>query len=73
MTTETTAAKTNIELAEARTAFREALAAQDRAFERLENSTAETVASNEMVYRAFVKATNKAAARVANLRISARA
>ena len=72
MTTKTATAAA-IELADARAAFREAIAAQDRAFDRLENSTAETVASNEAVYRAFVKATNKAAARVANLRISARA
>ena len=69
MSTETTtAAELEINLAEARETLRQAFAAQDRAFERLESSTDETVAINELAFRAFVKATNAAAARVAQIR-----
>ena len=56
-----------LDLHEARAAFREALAAQDRAFARLENSTAENVAANERAHRACIRATNKAGAHAAAL------
>lgn len=56
-----------LDVQEARAAFREARAAQDRAFARLENSTAENVAANERAHRACIQATNKAAAHAAAL------
>jgi hypothetical protein len=74
MSTETTATAVDLEinLAEARKAFRQALAAQNRAFDRLENSTEETVAINETIFRAHIEATNKAAARVSAIRCAIR-